>query len=73
MRLFGEVSRDLWVNVLSQYRPAFEAPRFPVIARGVRPDEVHRVIEAAFAAGLRNVLVDGQPAAARVHSAAEAG
>jgi putative pyruvate formate lyase activating enzyme len=59
MHLVAEVSRDVWVNVLSQYRPAFEARRFPMLARGVRADEVQRVLEAARAAGLRNVLVDG--------------
>jgi putative pyruvate formate lyase activating enzyme len=63
MRLVADVSPDLWVNVLSQYRPAFEARRFPVLARGVRPDEVQRVIEAAVAAGLSNLLVDGRPVA----------
>jgi putative pyruvate formate lyase activating enzyme len=65
MRLVADVSRDVWVNVLSQYRPAFEARRFPVLARGVRPDEVQGAVDAARSAGLRNILVDGMgPAAA---------
>jgi len=60
MRLVADVSRDLAVNVLSQYRPVHRASRFPVIARGVKPDEVRAAVEAARAAGLRSVLVDGR-------------
>jgi putative pyruvate formate lyase activating enzyme len=73
MRLVAEVSPDVWVNVLSQYRPAFEARRFPVLARGVRPDEVQRVIEAALAAGLRNVFIDGKTRAGTIRPKAAAG
>src|SRR5262249_61697382 len=38
MRLLARISKDLWLNVLSQYRPVHEAQRFPVVARTVRPD-----------------------------------
>jgi len=71
MRIVAAISPDLWVNVLSQYRPVHEARRFPIVARTVRADEVRSAVDAALAAGLRNVLVDGcrqtanrQPAAA---------
>jgi putative pyruvate formate lyase activating enzyme len=73
MRLVAGVSPEIWVNVLSQYRPAFEARRFPVLARGVRPDEVRRAVEAARTAGLRNVLLDGKPAEGEIGTAAAAG
>ena len=62
MRIVAAVSRDLWVNVLSQYRPVHEAQRFPIVARTVHPDEVREALRAATAAGLCNVLVDGQRA-----------
>ena len=62
MSLIARVSPDLCVNVLSQYRPVYRASRFPVIARGVTPDEVRAAVEAARAAGLRRVLIDGRPA-----------
>jgi putative pyruvate formate lyase activating enzyme len=62
MRLIADVSKDVTVNVLSQYRPVYRASRFPVIARGVKPDEVRAAVEAARAAGLQRVLVDGRPA-----------
>jgi uncharacterized Fe-S radical SAM superfamily protein PflX len=44
---------------MSQYRPVYRAARLPVIARGVRPDEVRAAVKAARSAGLQNVLVDG--------------
>jgi putative pyruvate formate lyase activating enzyme len=63
MPLIAGISRDLCVNVLSQYRPVFRASRFPVIARGVTAAEVRAAVAAARAAGLQSILVDGRPAA----------
>jgi putative pyruvate formate lyase activating enzyme len=68
MPLIASVSRDLTVNVLSQYRPVFHASRFPVIARGVNADEVRATVAAARAAGLRTILVDGRPAGPQARS-----
>jgi putative pyruvate formate lyase activating enzyme len=68
MRLVAAVSPDLWMNVLSQYRPVHEAQRFPIVARTVRPEEVREAIDAATAAGLRTVLVDGQPTCRQPHA-----
>ena len=61
MQLVAAVSSEVWVNVLSQYRPVHEASRFPLVARTVHPDEVRAALGAAHRAGLRNVLVDGRP------------
>lgn len=61
MRIVAGVSREIWVNVLSQYRPVHEAQRFPVLARTVRAEEVRFAVDAARRAGLVNVLVDGCP------------
>jgi putative pyruvate formate lyase activating enzyme len=69
MRLVAAVSPEIWVNVLSQYRPVHEAQRFPTIARTVRPAEVREALDAATAAGLRNVLLDGQPTFRQPHAA----
>jgi putative pyruvate formate lyase activating enzyme len=57
--LIASVSREVTVNVMSQYRPVFQASRFPVIARGASAAEVRAAVAAARAAGLHNVLVDG--------------
>ena len=62
MAITAEVSRDVTMNVMSQYRPVFHASRFPVLSRGVRPEEVKAAVDAARAAGLRRVLVDGRDA-----------
>jgi putative pyruvate formate lyase activating enzyme len=61
MDLVANVSPDIWVNVLSQYRPVYQAQRFPIVARTARRDEVSAAVDAASAAGLRNILVDGRP------------
>lgn len=61
MALIASVSPDLTVNVMSQYRPVHCAARFPVLSRGVSPEEVRAAVAAARAAGLRRVLVDGRP------------
>ena len=60
MPLIAAVSRDLTVNVLSQYRPVYRASRFPVIARGASAPEVRAAVAFAQGAGLENVLVDGR-------------
>jgi len=62
MPLIAEVSTGLCVNVLSQYRPVYRASRFPIVARGVTPAEVAAAVDAARAAGLRRLLIDGRPA-----------
>ena len=62
MPLIAGVSTGICVNVLSQYRPVYRASRFPVVARGVTGAEVGAAVEAARAAGLRKVLVDGRTA-----------
>ena len=63
MPLLAEISPDLCVNVLSQYRPAHEARLLPVIARRPSREEVRTAVQAAAAAGLRHVLLDGRAAA----------
>jgi putative pyruvate formate lyase activating enzyme len=62
MPLIAAISPAICLNILSQYRPAYRAGRFPVIARGVTLEEVSAAVEAARSAGLRNILVDGKPA-----------
>ena len=61
MALLAAVSRDLWVNVMSQYRPVHAASKLPLVNRRPRRDEVHLAVDAARAAGLRNLLLDGLP------------
>ena len=66
MPLLASISKDLWLNLLSQYRPVHEARLLPVIARAVRPDEVRSAAALARAAGLRNLLIDGRAAGSAI-------
>jgi len=62
MELCAAVSPALTMNVMSQYRPLHNAKRLPVIARRPTHAEVSAAVQAAFAAGLTDVLLDGRPA-----------
>ena len=66
MPLLARVSRELCLNVLTQYRPVFHASRFPIVSRAVNAAEVRLTLDAASAAGLQNILLDGQPCSARL-------
>jgi putative pyruvate formate lyase activating enzyme len=44
-----------YVNIMAQYHPAYNAHRFPELARRITPEEYSRALEWARAAGLRNV------------------
>ncbi len=47
-----EISRDSYVNIMDQYRPAFKAHGLPDLARRITLPEYHAVLGAARAAGL---------------------
>jgi putative pyruvate formate lyase activating enzyme len=51
--------RDTYVNVMSQYRPAYKAADFPPIARRLTRAEYQHAIDAARAAGLTQLDVQG--------------
>ncbi|MBE0477235.1 MAG: radical SAM protein [Coriobacteriia bacterium] len=51
----AELSRDTYVNVMGQYRPAFRAREFPEVARPVTPEEIAGAVRLAREAGLRRV------------------
>lgn len=47
-----EISRDSYVNIMDQYRPAFKAHGLPELARRIPPSEYQAVIQAARDVGL---------------------
>jgi putative pyruvate formate lyase activating enzyme len=47
-----EISRDSYVNIMDQYRPAFKAHRIPELARRITLQEFESVIQQAWALGL---------------------
>ena len=54
------LSADSYVNIMSQYRPCFQADRDPEISRRPTPDELRQARQQALAAGLsgRGFLTD---------------
>ena len=48
-----EISRDTYVNVMDQYRPAGESRSAEGLDRRPTPEELRRAAEAARRAGLR--------------------
>ncbi len=51
--IVNEVSGNTFVNIMEQYRPAFEAHNFPDINRSVTRQEFNTVLEYAKRKGLR--------------------
>lgn len=47
-----EISSQTYVNIMDQYRPCFEAGRWPEISRRTTPDEHRSVVEIAHQLGL---------------------
>ena len=51
--------KDTYVNLMSQYRPAFKAWEFPALARSITRREYEDAIRAAHAAGLTSLDIQG--------------
>jgi putative pyruvate formate lyase activating enzyme len=51
--------RDTYVNVMAQYRPAYQAHRFPELSRRLTAAEFQEAVEAARSAGLTNLDIQG--------------
>jgi putative pyruvate formate lyase activating enzyme len=57
MDFLASLSNDIWVSIMAQYNPQFRAGEFPELARRLRPDEYHKVVEHAREIGLHNCYV----------------
>ena len=51
--------KDTYVNIMSQYRPAYKAMSFPMIARPITRQEYEEVVAYARERGLTNIEVQG--------------
>lgn len=51
--------KDTYVNLMSQYRPAFKAREYPALARSITRREYEEAIRAAREAGLTNLDIQG--------------
>lgn len=57
----ANLPKDTYVNIMSQYRPAYKAMDYPEIARGITRAEYTEVLEAARKAGLTCLDIQGSP------------
>ncbi len=57
----GHLPRDTYLNLMSQYRPAFRAAEYPEIARRLDRREYEAAVEFACDQGLSNLDVQGWP------------
>jgi putative pyruvate formate lyase activating enzyme len=53
--LAEKISTNTYLNMMSQYRPAFNARRFPKLSRPVKADEYRSAVQMAVAAGLQRL------------------
>jgi len=53
--------KDTYLNLMSQYTPAYMAPRYPDISRKLTRDEFKKAVERAEQAGLTNLDVQAMP------------
>jgi len=51
-----EIGTDTFINIMGQYRPAYQAKKHPELARGLTMAEYRKAMEEARQAGLRNFL-----------------
>jgi len=57
----GNLPKETYVNIMSQYRPMYKAFEYPEIARRITRKEYLDVIEAAQSAGMTNLDIQGVP------------
>ncbi|MEA3344668.1 MAG: radical SAM protein [Chloroflexota bacterium] len=53
--LAEEISRDVYLNLMSQYRPCYKAHKLPPLNRRITRDEYDAAVQAAKAAGLNRL------------------
>lgn len=51
--------RDTYINIMSQYQPAYRAREYPQIARSITRSEYREVVEHARSLGLNNLDIQG--------------
>ena len=55
----GNLPKDTFVNIMSQYTPVYKAKDYPKIARRITREEYEEVVNHARAVGLTNLEVQG--------------
>lgn len=57
--LAKEVSKDIYLSVMSQYHPAYMAPNHPELARRINKEEYRRVVDEVEKLGFENGWIQG--------------
>jgi len=57
LRLLADLSRDMFVSLMSQYSPRYKARDYPEINRALTQGEYERVVEYALELGMENAFV----------------
>jgi len=55
----GNLPKETFVNIMSQYRPAYKANEYPEIARRINQGEYREVVDRARELGLTNLAIQG--------------
>ncbi|MGQ9801543.1 MAG: radical SAM protein [Candidatus Saccharicenans sp.] len=55
----GNLPRDTYINIMSQYQPAYRAREYPQIGRSITRSEYREVVEHALNLGLTNLDIQG--------------
>jgi putative pyruvate formate lyase activating enzyme len=55
----GNLPKDTFVNIMSQYRPMYKADNYPEISRRITSREYREVVEQAMELGLTNLAIQG--------------
>lgn len=55
----ANLPKDTYLNIMSQYRPAYKAHEYPEIARGITRKEYRDAVHCAQEAGLTNLDIQG--------------
>ena len=55
----GNLPKDTFVNIMSQYRPMHKADNYPEIARRITTGEYREVVVRALELGLTNLVIQG--------------
>jgi len=56
----GNLPKDTYVNIMSQYRPCYKANEYPEINRRITREEYRRVVVHALELGLTNLTIQGR-------------
>jgi len=58
----SNLPKNTYLNLMSQYQPCYEAPKYPAISRGITREEYSQAIRWTKEAGLTNVHLQRMPA-----------